>query len=190
VRVHIGASEVMAAMNLREVDGVPVARIRLEEPVVAAYGDRFIIRNVSPSRTLAGGYVINPSPARRFSEDIARLLLGQDRSSQVTGMVRDAGVRGISRKAIAAAFAEVPQAVEKVIVDLMSRGVIIRYDQNNDLYVLAEYAASSGTSWWPGSGSITGRTRHRRHLPRAPPFIHQGERGPEALPQGSHGPGE
>lgn len=41
-------------------------QLRLERPVVVQTGDRFILRQASPSLTLGGGDVINPLPRRRW----------------------------------------------------------------------------------------------------------------------------
>jgi selenocysteine-specific elongation factor len=40
------------------------ARVRLEGPAVLTRGDRFILRQYSPSMTIGGGWVIDPLPAR------------------------------------------------------------------------------------------------------------------------------
>ncbi|MDX9762743.1 MAG: selenocysteine-specific translation elongation factor [Desulfomonilia bacterium] len=142
VKIHFGTSELTGEMSIHDVDGLDVARIRLKEPVIAAFGDRFIIRSISPSRTLAGGTVLNPSPHRRFSEDIARDLLSSEGVSQVAGIVRDAGVRGISKKELAAVFADGGPSLDKALAELLSSGQIIRFDPNNDLYVFESYALS------------------------------------------------
>jgi selenocysteine-specific elongation factor len=42
------------------------AQIVLQAPVVTAPGDRFIVRQASPSLTLGGGTVVNPHPRRRW----------------------------------------------------------------------------------------------------------------------------
>jgi selenocysteine-specific elongation factor len=41
-------------------------QLRLEAPVAVQRGDRFILRQPSPSRTLGGGVVVNPYPGRRW----------------------------------------------------------------------------------------------------------------------------
>ena len=142
VKVHIGTAEVMAEMNVRETDGVTVARMRLKEPVVACFGDRFIIRTVSPARTVAGGTVLNPSPARRFSEDITQDLLDPSRARQLRGVIKDAGLRGISKGALAAAFAESAASLDRALGELTTTGQVVRFDPNNDLYVFDEYLKS------------------------------------------------
>lgn len=42
------------------------AQLRLHRPVVVARGDRYILRQPSPSRTVGGGRVLDPLPARRW----------------------------------------------------------------------------------------------------------------------------
>jgi selenocysteine-specific elongation factor len=41
-------------------------QVRLESPVALVKGDRFIIRQPSPSLTIGGGIVVNPFPGRRY----------------------------------------------------------------------------------------------------------------------------
>ncbi len=41
-------------------------QLRLERPVVVAAGDRYILRQPSPSATLGGGTVLDPHPRRRY----------------------------------------------------------------------------------------------------------------------------
>ncbi len=73
VRLHLGTREIMARVVLPA--GKPLmpgqvgfAQLRLEVPVVAAWGDRFVLRRYSPALTIGGGRVLNPHPAkhRRF----------------------------------------------------------------------------------------------------------------------------
>lgn len=42
------------------------AQLRLAAPVILARGDRFIVRQASPSRTLGGGVVLDAHPGRRW----------------------------------------------------------------------------------------------------------------------------
>ena len=59
VKVHLGTADVAA----RLVRSGPFAQLRLEEPVVAARGDRFVLRT---SKTVGGGRVVDPAPPRRL----------------------------------------------------------------------------------------------------------------------------
>lgn len=64
VRVLLGTAEVMA--RVQPSPGEPaVARLRLESPLAARAGDRFVVRGYSPVATLGGGVVLDPSPPPR-----------------------------------------------------------------------------------------------------------------------------
>lgn len=76
-----GAAETPAHVRVLGVEEVVAGaeawlQVRLEEPVLVAAGDRYILRRPSPSATLGGGVVLNPHPRRRYrrfdSEVIAR----------------------------------------------------------------------------------------------------------------------
>jgi selenocysteine-specific elongation factor len=49
-------------------------QIRLEEPIPLVKGDRFILRQPSPSVTVGGGRVVNPFPGRRYRRFQPRVL--------------------------------------------------------------------------------------------------------------------
>jgi len=68
VRVHLGTAEVMARVHPRapiEPGGRGLARLTLENPLVARGGDRLVLRSYSPVTTIGGGRVLDPSPPRR-----------------------------------------------------------------------------------------------------------------------------
>ena len=80
VRLHLGTREIMARVVLP--GGKPLtpgqesfAQLRLEAPVVAAWGDR-VLRRYSPALTIGGGRVLNPHPAkhRRFEPALLAYL--------------------------------------------------------------------------------------------------------------------
>jgi selenocysteine-specific elongation factor len=67
IRVLLGTTEVMARVLPRsEVGpgGNGLARLRLESPLVARAGDRFVLRSFSPVTTIGGGRVLDPLPPR------------------------------------------------------------------------------------------------------------------------------
>ncbi len=90
VRFHLGASEVFGRVVLFGGDRLEpgdegFAQLRLESPVVARRGDRFVLRWYSPVRTAAGGHVIDPSaPKRKRSEADAVAVLELADSGSVT----------------------------------------------------------------------------------------------------------
>jgi selenocysteine-specific elongation factor len=63
VQVHLGTSDTAARLvNLDEQR--QLAQLRLEAPLVARAGDRFVIRRVAPPDTLGGGVVLDAHPRR------------------------------------------------------------------------------------------------------------------------------
>ncbi len=85
VRVHHGTAEVMGRVALARVldapgDGPPsllppgaraYARLRIDAPIVAARGDRFVLRSYSPLRTIGGGVILDPAPRRGALRTVA-----------------------------------------------------------------------------------------------------------------------
>jgi selenocysteine-specific elongation factor len=62
VRVHLGTAEVMARVVLL---GDQWLQLRLEAPLVARAGDRFVLRSYSPVATIAGGIVADVARVRK-----------------------------------------------------------------------------------------------------------------------------
>ena len=67
VKVHLGTADVAA----RVVRDGRYAQLRLEEPIVAARGDRFVLRTET---TVGGGEVLDPAPPRRIEPERLAVL--------------------------------------------------------------------------------------------------------------------
>jgi selenocysteine-specific elongation factor len=70
VHLHLGTSGVVARVLPRgpiAPGGTGLARLSCEAPIIAAGGDRFVLRSYSPVHTLGGGVVLDPLPPRRRS---------------------------------------------------------------------------------------------------------------------------
>lgn len=89
-RVHFycGAAETLAKVVLLDRDAAEkgdecLAQLRLEEPVVAKYADRFIIRFYSPLVTIGGGKILeaDPSKHKRFDSQVLESLNKKDKGS-------------------------------------------------------------------------------------------------------------
>lgn len=70
VRVHHGTAEVMGRVVLLDAEvlepgGRAYVQFRLEKPIVAVRGDRFIVRSYSPMLTIGGGEIIFGHGRRR-----------------------------------------------------------------------------------------------------------------------------
>ncbi|MSR84389.1 MAG: selenocysteine-specific translation elongation factor [Candidatus Latescibacteria bacterium] len=69
VRLHLGTAEVMARVVLLEGQALEpgssaLAQLRLEAPLVAVWGDRFVVRRYSPPLTIGGGRILDPQPIK------------------------------------------------------------------------------------------------------------------------------
>ncbi len=91
--LYLGASETQARVILLDADELAPAtsgwaQLRLAHPLVAARGDRFIVRTPSPSETVGGGVIVEPMARRHRRHDasvLARLeLLARGDPSEVT----------------------------------------------------------------------------------------------------------
>jgi selenocysteine-specific elongation factor len=69
IRLHLGTAEVMARVTPAVGEIAPgtegAARVRLEKPLVARWGDRGVLRSYSPVHTIGGCAVVDPWPPAR-----------------------------------------------------------------------------------------------------------------------------
>ena len=115
MRLHVGATEVLGRVRVLDEPaeispgGGGLAQLRLETPVVALHGDRFILRSYSPAQTVAGGVIVDPFAVKHRGKDMAqtrrllRTLMDDDRVAKFRGFVSGAGERGLRLSDIAAA---------------------------------------------------------------------------------------
>jgi selenocysteine-specific elongation factor len=110
VRVHLGTIEALARIRvLNETNEIaPGAKdfvqLRLETPVAAIPGERFILRSYSPQITVAGGRVLDAQAAkhrRKDAENVRRVLQNliaaeneNDKARQLKIYLEAAGERG------------------------------------------------------------------------------------------------
>jgi selenocysteine-specific elongation factor len=115
LRVHLAASEDLARVVLLDRDELApgescLAQLRLETPVAAALGDRFVLRSYSPMVTMAGGTVVDPHPAKhhRFRPEELEAVAKREGGGPVALLleaVAAAGLGGAKLKALGAAAA-------------------------------------------------------------------------------------
>ena len=79
VDLFSGASETPAHLRLLAAEeltpgGEGWLQLRLDRPILVAAGDRFILRQPSPSLTLGGGEVLDPHPRRRYRRNDATAI--------------------------------------------------------------------------------------------------------------------
>jgi selenocysteine-specific elongation factor len=85
VHIHHGTSRFHAKIALLEEHAIEpgkqaIAQLRLQSPIFAFLGDRFVLRDASEQHTIAGGVVLNPDGDREKFRDTARRKLFAARS--------------------------------------------------------------------------------------------------------------
>jgi len=137
VRFHIGAAEVLGRVRVLEDSSeiAPgkggLAQLRLEAPVVALHGDRFILRSYSPAETIAGGVIADPFATKHRGREmpvtleLLRLLLRDDRAAKFAGFVKTAGDRGLRLADLAAATGWTNEVLARVAAQVQKDGSVI-----------------------------------------------------------------
>jgi selenocysteine-specific elongation factor len=133
VRFHLGTAETMARVvldpqqPLRPGEGSAV-QLRLEKPVVARCGDRFVVRSYSPITTIGGGVVLDPWASRHgplHEQEVAdwgslAALEGKQRTRRVLERLSD-GARAAELALLAGAT---PTDLEHQLRSLASDGSV------------------------------------------------------------------
>jgi selenocysteine-specific elongation factor len=140
VRVHAGTSEVMARVLLLDraelVPGASTfARFRLEGPLVALPGDRFVIRSYSPMVTIGGGTLLDIAPPRfklKAPAHLAhvRLLAEGGPDAVVEEHVRHAGGAGVRFGPLSGRVPFGPERLRGLLDGLQGAGRIVAIDRD------------------------------------------------------------
>jgi selenocysteine-specific elongation factor len=125
VRLHLYASEVLGRMRPLAAEGLapgetgPV-EIRLQAPVSALRGDRFILRRPSPPATLGGGEILDPRWRRHRGTILQQALssLQKDLPAALPFWVQEAGERGVEAAELARRLGVPPAEVAKRLAAL------------------------------------------------------------------------
>ncbi|HEV3469454.1 MAG TPA: selenocysteine-specific translation elongation factor [Pyrinomonadaceae bacterium] len=136
VRVHHGTAEVLARVSVLEESGeiapgaTGLAQLRLELPVAALPGERFIVRSYSPQQTVAGGEILDAHAAKHRGRDraAARALLsslaGADNAARLSYFAGTAGERGLRRTELAARTGWRDDALDAALAEAARRGLV------------------------------------------------------------------
>jgi selenocysteine-specific elongation factor len=95
VYLHLGTEAVTARIAIRRGESVRggdtgIVQLVLDQPIGALHGDRFVLRDQSASRTLAGGVVIDPfAPARNRHTPQRRAILAALEKTTPDAALRD-----------------------------------------------------------------------------------------------------
>ncbi|MDD2316549.1 MAG: selenocysteine-specific translation elongation factor [Desulfobacterales bacterium] len=145
VRFHSGTSEILGNVILLNADELQPgqsapAQIRLDAPITVVKDDRFVIRSYSPVRTIGGGRVINPIPAKhkRFQPDVVeglKHLLEADFESVVAYQTETCGVKGVSFNELRIMTNLPEKRLQQMLHGLLSRQALIQVEKDPPTYI-------------------------------------------------------
>jgi selenocysteine-specific elongation factor len=142
--LYLGAAEAPARVLLLDQDEIRPgetgwAQLRLARPLIAAWGDRFILRIPSPSATIGGGSVVEPWARRHKRRDgatlmrLARLAQGNPEEVVLAALLpversgaRTTGFGGREAAEIARATGLGAQELEMALAALVERRQVAR----------------------------------------------------------------
>ncbi|RJS17372.1 selenocysteine-specific translation elongation factor [Corallococcus sp. H22C18031201] len=147
--LHLGTAQVEATVALLDLEALEpgetaLAQLRLDAPVGALVGQRFILRGARalPGRgaTVAGGRVLAISPPRRRKggAELVKPLLDADASGQVAWLLRQAGYRGLTQTELFGRSGLGPRVLARALELLGSRAAVLLVDRERRLYVSGE----------------------------------------------------
>jgi selenocysteine-specific elongation factor len=143
-KFHTGTSEVTAVVYVLDdrpsADGSILVQVRTEQPVAAAPCNSFILRDLSPMRTIAGGYIVEAGD-RRIKHKPELLKDLHDRAEAVCTpetfieyCLRNAGDEAAGRaEGLAMRAKQTPEKVRAVLQRLVAGGRAVQIQ--NDFFM-------------------------------------------------------
>ena len=176
LRFHVGTSEIMARALLLdrgelEPGASGLVRFRLESPLIALPGDRFVVRSYSPIVTIGGGTLLDIDPPRfkrKTPALVAHLELLQTGSPEaiLEEHVRHVGTAGIRLAALAGRVPFGPERLRGLLNTLQKERRVLAVDRPAGGHPAAPAvvarAPGSRPRGNPGGGGPGGRRRRGR----------------------------
>lgn len=154
VRLHHGTAEVMARVTILtgagfavlsssyetgtrnsepgtlSPGGSAIVQLRLESPITALPGDRFIVRSYSPQVTIGGGVIVDPLPEKHRIRDTAACRLieqleSADPAARLALFVEMSGARAMTESEIAARTGATSDQIASWTDQLIKEGRVI-----------------------------------------------------------------
>ena len=138
IRLHVATAEIIGRAILLGRDEVKpgeeaFVQIRLEEPIVALPGDRFVLRSYSPILTIGGGEILDAFPPRlkRLSPQVREELPILEKGSEEEKLrlrLLKAGPAGLSWSELIMRTNQLPAKLKSLVESLAASGGILRYN--------------------------------------------------------------
>ena len=135
VRLHMHAAEVLGRVRVLQKSGTiepnsfGFVQLRLESPITAVAGDRFIIRSYSPAQTVAGGMVLEPFATKHRGKDLhsvrTQLERLEESSHRLSAFVESVGDVGLLMSDLAARTGWNDQVLRRAIDEATNSAQVI-----------------------------------------------------------------
>jgi len=150
IKFHTGTSEIVATVFLLEGSTVSandecITQIRLNEPVVAAPRDRFILRSLSPVQTIGGGMIIEALPEKLKRNHPQTVQDAHDRAQAVLAekdfveyCIRTAKDFAVTETELSIRTKILPERLKAIIAELVQQDKVLYLDSK--LYIHTDTA--------------------------------------------------
>lgn len=145
VRLHTGTCELPCNILLLDRETLEpgetaVVQLRLDGPVACVKDDRFVVRSYSPVRTLGGGRILNPIPAKhkRFKKETAddlSALAAAEEETLILLHAKGAGYAEITYEDLPVVTNLTGKQLDKSLQAVLSRQMLIQTDKENKRYI-------------------------------------------------------
>ena len=150
IKFHTGTSEIVATVYLLEESRATagsdcLVQIRLNEPVVAAPRDRFILRTLSPVQTIGGGMIVEALPEKlkrnhpqtvQDAHDRARAVLAE--KDFIEYCIRTAKDFAVTETKLSIRTKILPERLKAIIAELVQQDKVLYLDSK--LYIHTDTA--------------------------------------------------
>ncbi|WP_439595327.1 selenocysteine-specific translation elongation factor [Falsiroseomonas sp.] len=175
LRLLAGTTEVGARLHLLAEERLApgetaVAQLRLEAPLALPARERFVLRTVSPARTIGGGMVLDPTPPRRTFRDaplLAAMAASGPREAALLRL-RAAGPHGATSAALARVAGVLPEALDLPEAVRLTGGLLLHGEVASALEAAALAAVEAAQMRDPAA-SGPALTELRAALPQGAP---------------------
>ncbi len=193
LRVHLGTSEALARVRVLNSTGeiapgsIGLAQLRLESPIVALHGERFIVRSYSPSQTIAGGRILDPGATKHRGKELSQTeeklhaLIEPSRPGKLAAFVKASGDLGLRLSQLGArtgwtnkVILEVSRRAQEngAIIDI--EGVLVARETMDSLSQASLAEIRQHHRRQPLSRGLPRETLRERHFAHAPAEIFKG----------------
>lgn len=135
VGLHTGTQEIPCRVILKDRRLEPgdrgFAELRLKEPIVATWGQRFILRRISPAITLGGGTILDPHVPDlhriRDVEAAAARLVSSDPAERLAAKLRQRDAVSSTDLTLASSIGVMPDELHRLLSLLRTEGKLLQF---------------------------------------------------------------